>query len=184
MVEGTYVLSVHQFNQRESSDVGFEVEVDYLGSTTSFAYDKLVRGTVQVARFNYTHAGGLEVVESLPSRTVSRELWGLRSNDFHRVSALMLSPNHWDNAGGVGNRHYFFMLDGCVNDGTARGFYNEFLRPDLDGHRKVLEVVGSRSRTGETPNQLSGLGFSETQRSELLVRVTGSFTRTLIRVQF
>lgn len=182
MVEGTYVLSVHQYNRREVSDVGFEVEVDYLGQVASLAYDRAVVGTVEVAQLTYTHAGGLQLDPRLPHATSSKEIWGLRTNDFHRVSALMLSPNHWEGAGGVGNMHFMFMLDGCVNEGGARGFYNEFLRPELDRHRKVIEIVGAKMRARETPDQLSGLGFSDTQHTELVVRVSGSFNRTL-RVQ-
>ena len=36
----------------------------------------------------------------------------------------MFSPNHWDNKV-VGNKHYFFMLDGCLNDGKALSDPNE-----------------------------------------------------------
>jgi hypothetical protein len=94
----------------------------------------------------------------------------------------MLSPNYWDDFK-VGNKHYFFMLEGCRNDGGARGFYNEFLRSDLDQHRKVFEIVGSKVRTEEERDQLSGLGFSSTQKNHITVRVTGSITRVL-RVVF
>ena len=87
----------------------------------------------------------------------------------------MLSPNHWDGHG-IGNRHWFFMLDVCRNDGSARGFYNEFLRSDLDQHRKGLELVGSKMRAEEAVDQLSGLGFSSTQRNHLLIRVNGGRT--------
>jgi hypothetical protein len=93
---------------------------------------------------------------------------------------MLLSPNHWGERG-TGNKHYFFMLDGCVNDGQARGFFNEFLRPELDKHRKVIEIVGSKMKTAETANQLSGLGFSDTKRAEVLVRVKGNFSRVLKR---
>lgn len=185
MIEGVYKLEVNQFNKRENIDGGFEVEIDYLGTVTRFAYDKALhqRETIEVAKLRYSYAGGVEIIESLPSRTASREVWGLKTNDFHRVAALMKSPNHWDGEAGTGNLHYFFMLNGCANDGTARGFYNEFLPPELDRHRKVIELVGSKMRVREDAGQLSGLGFSETQRAEVLVRVTGSFTRQL-RVQF
>jgi hypothetical protein len=83
----------------------------------------------------------------------------------------------------VGNRHHFFMIDGCANDGTARGFYNEFLKSELDPHRKVIEIVGSKMRTEQAKHQLSGLGFSSTQRNKLTVRVMGAFTR-VIKVVF
>ena len=112
------------------------------------------------------------------SSSASRKLWGLDTQGFQRVNLLLRSPNYWSGQG-VGNKHYFFMLDGCTNDGDARGFYNEFLRADLDKHRKVLEIVGSKMKTEQSENQLSGLGFSETKRNEVTVRVKGSFNRTL-----
>jgi hypothetical protein len=71
------------------------------------------------------------------------------------------------------------MLDGCANDGQARGFYNEFLKPALDKHRKVIELVGSKLKVEADANQLSGLGFSDTRHTEILVRVTGNITRVL-----
>ncbi len=83
----------------------------------------------------------------------------------------------------VGNRHYFFMLKGCVNDQPTRGIYNEFLRRDLQPHRKVFEVLGDRTRCEPSPDQLSGLGFSSTIRSkavnaELKAIDTESFVAT------
>ena len=183
MKEGLYTLYVNQFSKRETVDVGFEVEIDWLGDVRSFAYDKSIpnRENVGVATFKYTKKSGVEIIESLPSSQSVKTVWGLPTQTFHPVSAMMLSPNHWD-GGGVGNRHYFFMLDGCKNDGSARGFYNEFLRPELDQHRKVLEVVGSKMKA-EGPDQLSGLGFSSTVKNTLICRVKGSFNRT-IKVQF
>lgn len=181
MVEGEYELFVQQYRQRETIDVGFEVEIDYLGNIQSFVYDKAVVGDVTVAKFTYTKADGIKITKSLPSSQVSKTVWGLQTQTFQPVSALLLSPNYWDD-NGVGNKHYFFMLEGCTNDGTARGFYNEFLKSELDKHRKVLEVIGSKMKAGG-PDQLSGLGFSSTQKNTLVCRVKGSFSRTL-KVQF
>jgi hypothetical protein len=178
MREGVYTLSVNQFNRRETTDVGFEVEIDILGQVTKMAYDKAVSGVVQVAKIRYSKKDGLEILESLPSSSASRKMWDLDTQGFQRVNLFLRSPNHWGDQG-VGNKHYFFMLDGCVNDGQARGFYNEFLRADLDKHRKVLEIVGSKVKTEQSENQLSGLGFSETKRNEVTVKVKGNFTRTL-----
>lgn len=180
MREGQYRLFVNQFCVRESMDQGFIVEIDYLGEVWSFSYPKGQRNgeDVTVAEFSYTHKDGIKITKSLPSSTVSRELWGLKTQEFQRVNVLMRSPNYWGERG-TGNEHYFFMLDGCINDGQARGIYNEFLRDDLTPHRKVIEMVGAKMKTEQSENQLSGLGFSSTQRNELLVRVKGAFTRTL-----
>lgn len=79
----------------------------------------------------------------------------------------------------MGNKHFFFMLDGCANETKARGFFNEFLRSDLDKHRKVIEMVGSKMLTDNSEKQLSGLGFSSTQKNSLFCKVTGSFTRVV-----
>jgi hypothetical protein len=183
MREGEYRLFVQQFTARETKDVGFEVEIDWLGDVRRFVYDRPVRGGITVARMRYTHGGGIEFIESLPSTQASKTLWGLKTQDFHRVSTMMLSPNHWGDGNGTGNKHYFFMIDGCLNEDRPRGFFNEFLIDELTPHRKVIEIIGSKAKVETSADQLSGLGFSSTQRAELLVRAKGSFNRTL-RVQF
>lgn len=182
MTEGVYTLYVNQFARRESIDVGFEVEIDFQGEVSRFAYDKSVIGDVVVSKFKYSHARGIEIVESLPSSQAVKTVWGIPTQTFHPVSSLMLSPNYWD-GNAIGNKHYFFMLDGCKNDGSARGFFNEFLKPDLDVHRKVFEIVGAKMKAEHSQDQLSGLGFSSTQKNTIICRVKGSFSRT-IKVQF
>lgn len=182
MSQGIYTLFVHNFCKRESVDVGFEVEVEFDGAVHTFAYADAVkdRDIVAVAKIAWSPDKGFKIVESLPSSQKNKQEWGISTNDFVPVSALMLSPNYWGESGqGTGNKHYFFMLHGCVNDGAARGFYNEFLTAELNQHRKVLELVGSKMKTKEDAAQLSGLGFSSTQRGHLLCRVKGSFTRVL-----
>ena len=54
-----------------------------------------------------------------------------------------------------------------------------FLVEDLSQHRKVIEMVGSKMKTDLSDRQLSGLGFSSTQRNSLLCRVKGSFSRVI-----
>jgi len=180
MKEGNYELFVHQFMKRENTDVGFEAEIDYLGDVKRYTYGKpLSQGEkVVIAKFKYTHAGGIEITESLTESNASKTVWNIKTQDFHKVNVFMLSPNYWEGEA-VGNKHYFFMLEGCINDGQARGFFNEFLKPDLDKHRKVLEIVGSKMKVEESTDQLSGIGISDTIHTEILVRVKGSFTRIL-----
>ncbi len=90
----------------------------------------------------------------------------------------MNSPNHWDDHT-TGNKHYFFVIDGCINPESTRGFYNEFLTNDLLEHKRVFELLGSKTKTEETDEQLSGLGFSSTVRNSIVCKVYGSFNRTL-----
>lgn len=183
MKEGVYTLMVHNYTRR-SNGVGFEVEIDILGSVTNIVYDGVVgqNKKLTVAKFGYTKKDGLKILESMPSTTSFKEVWGVKTNTFQRVTSIMLSPNHWDGQG-VGNRHYFFTLEGCKNDGKARGFFNEFLKSELDPHRKVLEMVGSKMLTEESEHQLSGLGFSSTQRNSVLCRITGNVSR-IINITF
>jgi hypothetical protein len=179
---GNYRLFVQQFRQRETENVGFDVELDYLGEVTSFSYGKAVRQDekITVAEFTYSAADGIRINSGLPSSAGRcKTVWGVDTNTFHRVRAIMLSPNYWSGRE-VGNKHFFFVLEGCRNDGDARGFFNEFLDNSLDRHRKVFEVVGSKMKaTDGADGQLSGLGFSSTQKNVVVVKVTGAFTRML-----
>jgi hypothetical protein len=184
MKEGTYLLYVNQFCQRETKDVGFEAEIDFMGDVIHFAYDKAVKGDVTVALFTYSHKHGVKILESLPSLSGPKGVWGLVTNKYYKVNLVMFSPNHWESSGsGIGNKHYLFILDGCVNPEPARGFFNEFLKEELNEHRKVFEIVGSKMKTPESVDQLSGLGFSSTQRANVLCRVSGSFNR-IIKIVF
>lgn len=179
MPEGIYLLRVHNYNRR-SNGAGFEVEIEFDGQVHRMSYDKAMRtgGWVDVAKIQYSRKTGFEIIESLSSSQTSKEVWGLKTQTFHPVNVLMFSPNFWDERS-FGNKHYFFMVDGCRNDGTARGFFNEFLKSDLDKHRKVLEMVGSKVKVENSDQQLSGLGFSSTMRNSVVCRVRGSFTRML-----
>ena len=180
MPDGEYLLSVENFRKRETQDVGFEVEVEFDGMIHSFAYSKPLstKERVEVCTFIYSRKGGMEIVKSLPSSPTTKTIWGVPTQAFHKVRVVMLSPNHWDGKA-VGNKHYIFAIDGCRNEGKARGFFNEFLNEGLTPHRKVLEVVGAKMRTEESEHQLSGLGFSSTQRNHLFCKVQGSFSRTV-----
>lgn len=178
MRRGEYTLAVENYCRR-SGGRGFEVEIDLFGTVYSFEYDKVVatNGRVDVAKIIKSQTS-IEVKPILSSTKASKVLWGVNTQTFVPVTVMMLSPNFWEGAS-TGNKHYFFMLDGCRNEGTARGFFNEYLKSELDPHRKVIEMVGSRMHTELSERQLSGLGFSSTQRNSVTCRVTGSFTRNL-----
>jgi len=179
MREGVYALQVNNYSRR-SEGVGFEVEIEFGGQKLNIVYDKVLRtkDTIGVANILYSKARGIEIIESLPSTQSSKQMWGITTQTFQPVNVMMMSPNHWDGEE-TGNRHYFFMLEACRNEGQARGFYNEFLKEELTPHRKTLELVGSKMRTDESDRQLSGLGFSSTQRNSVRCRVKGSFSRII-----
>lgn len=184
MKEGTYTLIVHQFSKRESINFGFRVELDYLGTVFNYTYDQMMpsKKKVTVVKFRYSHAKGIEIIESLPSTQSSKVIWGLPTQNFHKVNAVMFSPNYWGK-NAVDNKQVFFMLDKCECDEKVRPFYNEFLNADLYKHRKVFDMIGATLSVAEADNQLSGLGFSTTKPEDVIVKVTGKFTRT-IKIKF
>jgi hypothetical protein len=183
--DGEYKIVVNQFSQRESSDVGFVIETESNGAIENYHYDKPVRGDVKVGIM--TVRNGV-ITEFKPGKDIhggsaSKEMWGVQTEQFVPVSTVMYSPNHWDGAE-IGNRHWFFMLKNCQNPDPVRGIYNEFLRGDLDQHRKVFEIVGDRTKVQPTEDQLSGVGFSSTAGSGIIAKVTSSNKQRLIEIKF
>jgi hypothetical protein len=175
MPSGAYKVLVNNFCRRESSGVGFVVEVENQGKLSHFSYNKGVanKGTIHVCTLQVKEGRIVEVVPGDPAITasnISQEKWGLKTEQYVKVNAVTLSPNYWgDNA--VGNKHTFFVLDGCKSDEATRGIYNEFLHPRLEQHRKVFEIIGDKTKCQPTPDQISGLGFSSTKHDTFLVKV-------------
>lgn len=178
--EGIYKVWVNQYNVRSRDRIGFTLQLEHGNTTLEFNRPQAMAlgSNVDVITFRYTRKGGVEVIESLPHSKQSKDVWGMATEQFQKVSVVMNSPNHWDDQA-VGNKHYFFMLEGAKQPGTTRGFYNEYLRNELNEHRKVFEHLAGKMKVPASTDQLSGLGFSDTQRNELTVKVTGAFTRTL-----
>lgn len=173
--DGPYRVVVNNYSQRETSNPGFVVEVETGGKLSHYSYNKIVRNTQDIAVVTlHVKSGAVERVEvddpGIAASNISQERWGLKTEQYVKVNAVMLSPNYWgDNA--VGNKHTFFVLDGAKNDEPTRGFYNEFLHPRLEPHRKVFEVIGDKTKCQPTDGQLSGLGFSSTKKETFVVRV-------------
>lgn len=181
---GTYRLYVNNYMKRAHDNEGFELEIEYEGKIEKFVYDRPVRGeqNIDVATFDFDPSTGLTVHGKIDSSTSSKSVWGVSTHRMLPVNAVMLSPNHWDDMD-QGNKHWFFMLEGCNNPEPARGLYNEFLRPELTEHRKVFEVLGTKLKAPTSEHQLSGIGFSSTQRNSVLCQVAGAVNRT-IRINF
>jgi hypothetical protein len=182
MSDGVYKLFIRQFAERGSK--GFKVEIEFDGEIYSYDYPTFIdnKRDIQIAQVTLKD-GQFSIKHMLPeSRISSRELYGLDTNQFHKVNLACLSPNHW-NGNKVGNKHYFFMLEDCKSPNAIRSFHNESLLPELLDHRKVLEVLGTTNMIESTDKQLSGLGFNATVKDELVVRLQGTHKRT-VKIKF
>lgn len=180
MREGVYTFSVHNYSHRGGRS-GFTAEIEYNGQIYSYEYRKNLSQDeeVIVAKLKFSREKGIEFIESLASSLSSKTVWALQTNQFHPVSVCMFSPNYWDGQAGIGHRHYFFILKGCLNDERPNGFFNEFLREDFMEHKHVFEALGGKMRVDNSDDQLSGVGFSTTKRNSIICKVEGSIKRTL-----
>ena len=171
---GTYIVYINQFHKRESVDFGFEVEIELDGNLYKFNYKDIMRtGTnIDVARIIVDNGKiTVEPILNCSESSNPKDIWNIKTMQFVPVSCIMKSPNYWgDNH--VGNEHVFFMLKDCMNPDPIRGFFNEYLRSDLEkNHRRVFEAIGSKAKVEFDEHQLSGLGFSTTKEAEFTIKV-------------
>lgn len=180
MREGIYRFWIKNYDGGKNS--GFKAEVEFNGEIYSYEHNKSVANELQVAEVTLKN-GEFTINHLIPESTVSsKEVYGIETNQFHKVDLICLSPNHWEE-NNVGNKHYFFMLNGCKSPVNIRSFHNENLTSDLLKHRKVMEVLGSTTMVPSTKDQLSGLGFNATVRDELVVKVSGTHKR-MLKIKF
>jgi hypothetical protein len=167
--DGDYSVKVDNWCKRESSNQGYTVQFEYDGVTTEFEVASNKASNV-ILKFKVKKGEIVSSSEKLQAGSSAKDVWGIKTNQWQDVTMVMKSPNHWD-GNQVGNMHTFFIIDGCKNELSARGFFNEFLKQDLQEHRKVFEMVGSKMAVPYSEDQVSGVGFSSTKAEKLLVRV-------------
>jgi hypothetical protein len=174
--DGLYKVYVNNFTKRESVDTGFVVEIESALGLETLRYDKAVGNKKDQPVADIAVKSGkierIKIADGINAGAVSQEWWGLKTLDLVRVNAIVLSPNYWDGSA-TGNKHWFFILEGCRNPLPARGIYNEFLHPRLEKHRKVFEVLGDKTKCPAINEQMSGVGFSSTRKDKATVVASG-----------
>ena len=185
MKPGTYKFYVNQYSFRNSQGFKAKAEVEVNGEIHSYEYNTPVRGNVDVAEVILDQSGNFKVVDKLPGNcaTISKDVWGIKTLQFTPVSVVCYSPNYWDEQKGIGHQHLFFMLKDCINPEEPNGYYNEFLKPELEQHRRVFEALGAKAHVKDVDDQLSGVGFSLTKRNDLIIKVKGA-TERVLKIKF
>ena len=183
LTNGKYLFFVNQYASRGSKGFKFEIEAD--GETYTYEYNNPVHGNINIAEVTIVN-GAFNIKHFLPETAVaSKEIYGIKTNEFHKVNLICLTPNHWG-SNNIGNKHYLFMLDNCKTPTSIRGFHNENLIPELNTHSKVMEVLANSTMiepSNTTKDELSGLGFNSTVHDELTVKLTGTHNR-LLKIKF
>jgi hypothetical protein len=174
--DGEYRVVVHNYSKRETTDNGYTLEVEFGGVVRQFSCPVSPRNNGQDLALVITMKGGriaqIQCGVGIEAGDKAQEKWGVHTEQFVKVDTLMLSPNHWGEQA-VGAKHTIFILDGCKNPAPTRGVYNEFLRSDLDKHRKVFELLGAKTMCQPAADQLSGVGFTAARGDEVVVQVDG-----------
>lgn len=174
LVDGEYRIWVNQYARMESRDVGFEAEIEYEGQLIQLKCAKSPVSNQEVGTIIVKNGKVVkfDMAKGMEGGSISQEKWGIKTLEPIKVNSIVISPNYWDE-NQVGNKHWFFLLDGCKNPNPTRGIYNEFLHSRLEKHRKVFEVLGEKTKVPFADEQLSGVGFSSTRKDRVVVLAVG-----------
>ena len=178
MKPGKYKMIVNNYDSGHNT--GFTAQIEFNNEIYNFEYNKKLLGKIHIADVVYD-GENFKLIPNIPlgsAATISNTKWGVDTNKYHKVSMVLNSPNHWDD-NEVGNKHVFFIIEGCESDEPVRGFFNEFLTENMMKHKKVFETLGNKLKVPESKPQLSGIGFSTTQRNSVILKITGKFERIL-----
>ena len=167
-----YIFKIVNFNGGRNS--GFKAEIEFNNQLFSYELNKELTGDIHIATVEVGTDGKMSIYHNLPATNVSKQLYGLNTLEFHKVKLVCLSPNYWD-TNAIGNKHYMFMLENCINPEKIKGFHVDNLKSELAAHRKVLEVVGNTTMIEPSDaTQLSGLGFNSTIPDNVIVKVNSN----------
>ena len=190
MNTGVYHFVVNNYTTRSPKHDYFDIQVEILGEIKTYRYNAHVPSEKTIDCFELK----VDKDKNVTIKKVGKELTLLNEtsgNEFLPVKFITKSPNYW-NDNKTGNEHILFVLDefkvyqNIIDDGV-RGFFNEYLKNELQPHRKVFELLGNKMRCKINPDEkiMGGYGFSVTAKSELIVRIIGSGSmQRMFKIQF
>ena len=185
MPEGVYTCRIHNWAFREITDSGFTAEIEFDGNIYEYIHHSPLRSKEWITVAEVTLKNGKFTIDhKIPTtKEVPNKCYGLNTNEFHNVNLVCKSPNHWGE-NKVGNLHYFFMLDKCMNENKISTFHPENLNSELSTHRKVIQLLGGVSKIDCTNNQLSGIGFNSTMKENVIVKVNLNNKTNIYNIKF
>lgn len=175
--DGIYKFYVRNYSQHKNFK-GFKAEIEVDGSTYSYFLNNSFLENTNIATVT-VKKGVISIEHHLPETSSSKNLWNLETNEFHKVNLVCTSPNHWGN-NNIGTKEYFFMIQDCKTPDAMRAFHVDQLNSELMSVRKAIDLLGNYKMVEPSDKQLSGIGFQNTVRDEVVIRVTGTHKRVLI----
>jgi len=150
--DGKYIVKVHQYSRRSNFvKEDFYVEIATPNVTKVIHYPRRLSGEVIVAEFEIVNG---KMVNFKSAYQVSDKEVEAKWYD---VSTILSSPEQST------LHHTFFVLDGYkyTSDEKIRGLFIDAMKPELKGHRKVLELVGDKTAFNVEPNGAIVLGIAD-----------------------
>lgn len=175
ILNGHYKVVVNNYCKRENKDFGFNLQIECRGTKYDLSYAQAVGdgSNVFAANFDYYANTGLTNLDTrLKATQTDREMFGVMTGRWQKVSAIMWSPNYWGE-NRVGNQHLMVMLENARINEPLRPFSNEYLDPDLYSQRRVFELLSERLKVQPSERQFTGVGFSVTQNKSFIAQVDG-----------
>ena len=164
-----FLVYVHNYYQREKPD---KVIVNAYKDNKLFKQYEFLNppneSKINLIRFRITPDHEIEVLWS--NEQYEKEIEP--ETKLVTVDTVLLSPNYWATTG-KGNKHLFFLRKGeQIDISQVRPYNIEQLRPELQKHRKVLQLLSNKIQINGKP-QLVGYGMSFSKKRKILVTMDG-----------
>lgn len=175
--DGKYYYYIKNFCGGQNK--GFKVEIEFEGNvfnyhyTSSLAYKQDVGVAITTVK-----NGQISIEHLLPESMSNKTIYNLETNKFHKVNLICLSPNYWGKSN-AGIKQYMFMLENCKTDVPIVSFHTENLLPILAEKNAAMRDLAYITMIEPTGNQLAGLGFNASVRKDIILKLKGSFPRTI-----